>query len=163
MDNTTEAELVGSTYTSSGALTVEATDNSSITSVGGGIGVSVSGTKTNLGFGLAIASNQIDGDVRAAITDSDVFAPTGVTVSASGKGDLTVTATSAPTINALTIAGAIAPSISDGKGLRLAGAGAGAGNTIHTDVTAAIEGASTVTRPESAVTVKALDNATIIA
>src|SRR5262249_32595130 len=81
MDNTTEAELVNSTYTSNGSLTVEATDSSSIYSVGGAVGAAVGGGGTNLGIGLAIAYNEIDGGVLAAITDSEVFAQTGVTVS----------------------------------------------------------------------------------
>ncbi len=144
------------------AVSVHAVNNATIYSDGGGVSLIIaSGVATsanNLSVGLSVALNSIDTDTLAFIDNSPI----------DSSGDIAVLAELTPTIDALTIAGALAVS-SGGTGsvLNLAGAGAGAKNSItgkthafiiDTDPTSA---AGIVTRNGGNVSVDAIDKSRI--
>ena len=141
--NTTEAAIEnGSTVTTLGvgSVTLTATDTSKITADGGGVGIGVAsgGQKSGTSFaiGISVAINDIENNIHALIDESTV----------TSGGNVALTAASTPTIQALTIGGAVAVGSSNQKsGFAFSGAGAGSGNTIKNTIEAAIKNGSTVT------------------
>ncbi len=160
--NTTEAAIEnGSTVTTLevGSVTLTATDTSQITADGGGVGVAYASGGQNSGtsfaIGISVAINDIGNNIYALIDDSTV----------TSGGNVSLTAASTPTIQALTIGGAVAVGSSNQKtGFAFSGAGAGSGNTIRNTAEAAIRNGSTVTTTGAgAVLLTATDASTITA
>ena len=143
IDNTVEAAILSgsqATTTGTGKVALTATDTSKITADAGGVAVGfASGGKkggTSVSIGISVAINEIGNEIYALVDDSTVFS----------GGNVELTATSTPTIDALTIGGAVAAGASSkDKAFSFAGAGAGSGNTIKNTTEAAIQNGSTVT------------------
>ena len=124
-----------------GAVTVSASDTSSIqatvAAVAATVAISTSSSGTGVAIGASLAHNRIsdgtdlgDGSVNAYIATSDVTA-----------GQISVTAQSQQAISALVAAGSVAISGGDSTGLAVSGAGAVALNEINLSVNASIDGA----------------------
>ena len=164
----------GSSVTSDGTVTVEATDEdgtdqSYIQADAGGVAISAvlaskGSTTVNVTFGISVAVNDIENTVEALVDDSSVTA----------DGAIDLDANSSIEIDALSIAGTLSANISAQQGslpIAVAGAGAGSGNVIDNTVSATIENGSTVTVrprvdatvPPAGVTLSATDDATITA
>ena len=109
---------------SASSVALAARDTSNIDALTGAAAVAVSlgGVAASLAIGVAVAINEIDTDVAAGIEDADA----GVR---STSGDITITATSLPTIDAISAAAAVAAAIGGGA-LAFSGAGVYAGNVI---------------------------------
>jgi hypothetical protein len=142
------------------ALNINASDESSITANGGGIGVAVGagGSAGGLGasLGFAAATNDVTTVVRATIVASEVTA-----------SSLAVIATEEAEIRALTIGGAVGVGAGGGAGVGVGAAGAGSRNTIRTTVEAGLFGSGanrTIANIGSGgITILAQDESTIIA
>ncbi|HEY7759786.1 MAG TPA: hypothetical protein VIA64_10275 [Burkholderiales bacterium] len=150
-----EALIQSSTVDAGGAVTLTATDASTITADAGGGALALAGGQgggVGASVGISAASNDIDNSVRAILDDATL---TGVT-------DITLLASSTAKIKALTIAGSVAAAGGAGGGGVFAGAGAGSGNTIDGSIEALIRKGSDVTATGQ-VTLSAKDNSTITA
>ena len=158
VESTSEAIVgAGSTITStSGSITVRATDDSDVTADAGGVALAWAKAKgdTNVTatFGVAFAINEIRSTARAEVHDA-------VLVSAV---DIIVEADSSPEIDALAVAGSLAAGTGGSQAnsiITLAGAGAGAGNTIINTVSAIVTGS--ILEAEGGVLVRAHDDSDI--
>ena len=127
-----------------GAVTVQATDTSSIdatvAAVAASVSFSTSGSGTGVAIGVSLAHNRIsngtdlgDGSVNAYIAQSPIFA-----------GTINVASSSQQSISALTAAAAVTLSGGDESGLGV-GAGAVALNEINLSVNASIDGSASDT------------------
>ncbi len=147
--DTSDAHISGSpdiTTTAVGpdSLDVTAVDTSTIQALAGGVGIAVSTGTLGLAAGVSVASNEIGNTTEAYVDNSTVTA----------AGDLNLTATSMPTIRALTIGVAVAVAVSDeAGGVAGSGAGAGSGDTVHDTILAYINN-STVTSSAGAIQVE---------
>ncbi|MFO7617339.1 MAG: hypothetical protein R6V75_08800, partial [Bacteroidales bacterium] len=160
--NTIEAAIRnGSTVTTTGAgaVILTAADTSTITADAGGVAIAIASggqsSGTALSIGISVAVNEIGNDVYAVTDDSAVIS----------GGNVVLSATSASTIDALSIGGAVSVGASSqATGFAFAGAGAGSGNTIRNTIEAAIRNGSTVTTTGAgAVILTAVDASAIIA
>ncbi|HEV3085266.1 MAG TPA: hypothetical protein VGY66_36260, partial [Gemmataceae bacterium] len=159
--NRTEAHISGAsnvttTKGGSDSLDVTSQDTSTIQVLAGGVGIAIA-TETPVGIaaGVSVASNEIF-DTNLAYIDSS---------SVHSAGDVSLTATSTPTIKALTIGVAIAGTAVEG-GFAGSGAGAGSGNTVGNTVEAYISNSGTGTLgvyAGGAVNLTATDSPTILA
>jgi hypothetical protein len=150
----------------SGSVTVVAdVDDASIVAVAGGVafGVATSqkaGATAGAG-GAAFALNKIETTAAARIGDIVVTTST----ADGGTGDVTVRSHSDAEIRSYAIGGAVAGAGGGGAGgsWAIAGAGAFTFNDIARDVTASIDGTSSITTPGSSrVIVAAVDESTIV-
>ena len=122
----------------------------------GGFGLAASGGKdssTSIAVGISFAINEITNSLSAVIDNASMTT----------ENDISVTSTSAVTIDALTIGGAGAVATGSGTDLAFAGAGAGSGNTIENTIEAAVKNNSTINANNNALTLTATDTSTIIA
>ncbi len=164
--NTVEASIKASTIDPGGAVTVRASDASTIISDAGAAAISLAGGNGGGvagAVGVSVASNRIgntpiggvlrDHRIRALIEGSAIGTP------ADKAHAVTVTATSTATIDALAVAGAAAGSTGAG-GVAFGGAGAGAGNTTKAIVEALVrDGTSIATASGGDVTLDASNSA----
>ncbi|MFO0928938.1 MAG: hypothetical protein U0736_18270 [Gemmataceae bacterium] len=160
--NRVESSIIdGSTITTTtGGVTVTATDRSVILADAGGIAITIrkgnqaSGSGVTGSVGASAAINDIATAVTARIYTSSVIA----------AGDVLVTANSSPKIRALTIGAAGGVTISGGQGFSaaFAGAGSGSGNQVANTVQALIVG-STVDSTGGQLRVTATDASVIYA
>ncbi|MDG1896561.1 MAG: hypothetical protein P8J37_16785, partial [Fuerstiella sp.] len=135
------AEIVGDGATGiiGDAISVRASDTSTINaltgaaSIAGGFG----GAGVAASIGVAIAYNDIDNDITAAIRNANSVVET-------RTGALTVSATDAATISSTTTAASLALAIG-GIAASVSGAGADATNVILTDTNAYISGSKIAT------------------
>ena len=140
-----------------GAVTMMASDASTITANGGGLGIAVSdssgGTAVGATVGESAALNTVTDTVYATIDNSDVSAT---------NGDIGLSASGMSKIWALTVGGSIGVGVSSQSAGAGAAAGAGSGNGVTDDVEAAIEDSSTATTITSGdVTLSAMDGSSI--
>jgi len=138
--STVKATIVtnSSVQSSGGAVTLSATDDSTINADAGGMAVAVAGAGGGAGAGSvggSVAHNDIAGTVIASIDGS--------TVSAAGSVELA--ATENARIDAWTMAGAVAISGAGGGSFSGAGAGADSTNTIRNTVEALVRNNGSVT------------------
>ncbi len=154
--DTSDAHISGSpeiNTTTAGAdsLDVEAGDSSTIQALAGGVGIAISTGTIGIAVGVSVAVNDIGNTIEAYVDGSAV----------TSAGDVNVTATSNPTIKALTIGVAVAAALSSNAGgVAGSGAGAGSGDTVRNTVLAYING-SHVTSTAGAIEANATDNALI--
>ncbi|MEY2518222.1 MAG: large repetitive protein, partial [bacterium] len=140
---------------------VRATDSAQIFAIAGGLALSIAkggtGKATAISAGVAIAVNTITGSTEALVESSEI------TWADAADGALSVQATSSGSIQAFTVAGALAAAVAkqSGSGVGAAGAGSGSVNRINADTTATVR-SSTVTTA-GAVTVLAKNDSKIIA
>ncbi|MGO8902052.1 MAG: beta strand repeat-containing protein [Isosphaeraceae bacterium] len=159
INDSATAIITGSEVTSDGAVNVAANDQSVIVAIAGTFSLSAWSKGVSAGGGASVAINTVGqsspDEVYAEIINSTVKAP---------QNEVSLTATSAPSITTITAAGAGSGSTGSGEGDSLAGAagaadplntnfaisgaGAGSGNKINTDVLAEISD-STVTTSSS--------------
>ena len=168
------SSTLGTSLAPLGAVTVQATDTSSIhatvAAFAAAVSVSLESSGTAVAIGASLAHNRIsdgtdlgNGSVDAYIATSNINA-----------GAIAVTATSQQTITALTAAAALALSGGDNSGLGVSGAGAVALNEINLNVNASIDGshddtaglpgintAATYSIASTGVTVSAADTSSI--
>jgi hypothetical protein len=148
--NTVDASILnGADVDALGNISLSATDSSTITSDSGAVAVALAfGSKNAIAaaIGISIANNDINNQIQATITGS------GTTVDAA-TGGVDLTATSTATIDALTIAGALAAAAGSG-GISL--------NDMATDVDAAIALGASV-KGLSSIDLKAQDTSSITA
>ena len=144
-----------SVTTTSGDVTLTATDTTEIEANAGGFALalskSTSGQAASLAVGGSFAVNKIDSTVNADIDDSDL----------TSGGDVKLTATGAATISALTLAGAASAGLGSGTGMSFSGAGAGAVNKTRTNTRARIRNGARATANSGSVKVTAKDRSTI--
>ena len=142
--NTIEAAVRGSSLTTTGDVSLEAEDDSSIDAIAGSVAVSIAAGQDStvaVGLGLSITINEVANHVLAIVDDSD-----------DAGGDVTLTAESSAEIQAKAIGAAVSVSASSGNTPIAVGAtGTGADNRITNTIRAAIED----TVPVSANTVQA--------
>ena len=144
IENTVKAYVDnGSTVTARGGdVSIAATDTSSITAGGGGLAVGV-GVGTTIGVaaavGFAAASNDVDNDVEAYVSDSQV-SDTGYNV--------TICAKETATLVAITAGGAVAVGVGTIAGAA-SGAGGNATNTVSNTVEAYLEKSADVSTTTS--------------
>ena len=125
----------GTHSVTSGGVHVEADDTALIKSLSAAAAVSATLAGSNavsVSIGLSIAGNTIVDPVAAYIT--------GVTALDAGTGAVTVSSTENQTINALSIAAAIAIAIGGSNAVAIGGGGASAVNVISADSAAYISG-----------------------
>ncbi len=132
--DTSEAFISGSpnvSTTAAGAdsVNVTAVDTSTIEAAAGGVGIAVSTNLVGLAVGVSVAVNEIFNTTQAYVAGSHV----------TSAGDVNLTATSSPTIEALTIGVAVAVTIGEEGGVAGSGAGAGSGDTVQNSVLAYID------------------------
>ena len=136
--NTTDAHISGSpgiSTTAAGAdsLDVTAVDTSTIKALAGGVGIAISSSGVlGLAAGVSVASNEIENTTEAYVDSSHV----------NSAGDVNLTATSTPMIEALTIGVAVAAATGGLGGIAGSGAGAGSGDTVEDTVKAYIDNSS---------------------
>ena len=150
--NTADAHISGSTgiSTTSGNITIESKDTSTIRALAGGIGVAVSGGLA-AAIGVSAGVNEIRNTTKAYIDNSSVTAATGLSLTADAK----------QTIEVLTVGGAVAVA---GEGVGIAAAGAGSGNTVDNDVLAYITnsgGSKEIKANSGSIALTAKDESTI--
>ena len=149
------------TLTGTAPASITASDTSAIFAIAGsaafGIRYGGSGGSGNVSIGAAVAINTIDNSVKAQVVNVPTFTT---------PGGLTMSATEAAGIEAITIGVAGTVTSGSGGGVAFAGAGSGSGNTITTDTEATIT-ASTVDATGSGsggpVSLTATDNSSILA
>ncbi len=156
-----EAYINGTTSNvtaSDGAVTVTATDSTSISSTGGGVAIAA-GLTTGVGIaaaaGVAVLQNTMNNHILAYVD--------GATVTAT-NGNVHIEADENVTIDSISAGGAA--SIAVGSGAAVAGAGAGANttNNLTNTVEAYVTGGASITTKESGdVIVKADDNPNVSA
>ncbi|MCX7200707.1 MAG: hypothetical protein NTW37_22665, partial [Proteobacteria bacterium] len=136
----------GTTGIVADAVTLSASDTSSITSLAGAasLAAALGGTGgISVSVGAAIARNTITSAVEAYIKDADGLASSttdaGVTASA---GAISVSATETATINAIAAAASLAAGIGGTTGIAVSGAGADAANVILTRTNAYAQGST---------------------
>jgi hypothetical protein len=142
-----------SSVTAGGQVKVKAEDDSSITAAAGAGALSIvggSGTKVGVGLSFSIAVNDILDSATAVIDSSTV----------SGASGVSLDATTAASIDAVTVAGSLAGAFGAGANLAFVGVGAGSINTIADTTEARITGGG-VTATTGAVQVHAADDASI--
>ena len=141
-----------------GPVSITATDNTVITSSGGGVAISAGigvGVGGALALGVAVVTNTVDNHVLAYVDGSSVTA-TG--------GDVKIESTENVTITSVSAGGAA--SIAGGSTVAVAGAASGANTTNNLDnfVEAYLQGGATITTTTSGdVIVKATDTPNITA
>ena len=136
--NRVAAEIIDSTVTATGAVTVTALDEATIHADAGGIAIAIrkgdqtSGGGVTASVGTSVAINDVVTDVTARVASSAI----------TSLGDVNITADSRPKIRALTIAGAGGIGAGGGSGVAvgLAGAGSGSGNAVTNTVQALVVG-----------------------
>ena len=151
---------IGQSGAATGALSVLATDSSTINATVAAASAAVSFSSQNataVGIGASLAHNRIGdgtdtgaGAVTAAIDDSAVFA-----------GAVDVSATSSETVDALVLAASVAISGSSQAATGFTGAGAFAFNEIALDIGATIDGGAVDPLSSAGVSVAAADTSTI--
>ncbi|WP_370312902.1 LEPR-XLL domain-containing protein [Sagittula sp.] len=156
VDNEVLAEVgADSEIATTGALSIQAADNSDITSDSGGVAFALStgqsqGGTTAGSVGASVAVNDITQTIRATVTDTPITAAS-VDMDAINNAE----------VDTLTIAGSAAVSNSS---TAFGGAGSGSGNYIDATTIASISnpsGVQVVSAAGGAVSVNALDNAKI--
>ncbi len=148
----------GSTVTAGGSVSIDATDNSSITAGGGGIAVAVGiGAGVFAGglafaAGFAVATNNIQNSVLAYVSDSSVSAT---------DNNVSVAAVETSSMTAVTVGGAVSIGVGAGIGAGIAVAiGVGySSNTSDNTVEAYLtDGAQVTTNTGGNVTLTATDS-----
>ena len=158
--STTKAHATNSAIVAGGAVTIEATDTSTIQSL------IVAAAVGSLSIGGAKAENHLIGwDSEGKQTNAQVLAylkNTPINEVATGThGALTLTATSNQTINANVIAGSVGFTAGFDNSAALSGAGSDAVNKIAVEVKAYIDGTSAI--HATALTLTATEKSTITA
>ncbi len=153
--NTSDAHISGSSNVSTTAagadsLDVTAVDTSTIRALAGGVGIAVGTGTVGLAAGVSVAVNAIGNTTLAYVDTSHV----------NSAGDVNITATGSPTIEAITIGVAVAVNASGEGGVAGSGAGAGSGDTVQNTVLAYINN-SGVSSSAGAIAVSATDKPTI--
>ncbi len=157
-------QVTGDGIHAGGPARLAATDTSRVEVLAGGLALAWGAGSTKEqdapapvaggSVGVAIAINSIHNDVHAFVDDATLTA----------AGDVSITATSAPTIYAFTLGGSLSAGEGDEGGFTIAAAGAGSGNDIHNTIKAAIENGSTVITADGAsVSLAATDNSRVTA
>ena len=134
---------------------VNAEDASTIYSDGGGVALLISRgaqNPTNIGIGIGVAINLIEGDTKAFIENATVTA---------SAGNVVINALYAPKIDALTIGGAGAVTLSNSDSTNITGAGAGAKNVILSGGAQAYASNTAVFAANNALIVNATDHSDI--
>jgi hypothetical protein len=159
INSTIEALIVDSTVTTtSGDLSLTATDGSRVNADAGAGAVAVAAggdsAQTAIAVGAAAAVNEITTTARAAILDIDGVADVIIVAGAAN-----LNATSTADIDAFTLGIAGTLTAGDSTGVGIAGAGSGSGNSVTNTIEAAVRGSTLVTG--AAVRLEAQDNSTI--
>ena len=154
--NTSDAHISGSpniTTTAAGAdgVDVTAKDTSGIFALAGGVGIAISTGVVGIAIGVSVAVNVIGNTTVAYVDGSHVNA----------AGDVNITATGTPTIEAITIGVAVAVNASGEGGVAGSGAGSGSGDTVQNTVLAYINN-SVVSANPGAIAVSATDSPYIL-
>ncbi len=137
---------------------MEASDNElRISGVGGGVAASISrsstGSSTAAGVGASVVLNEIDRDLQAYVTDSDLRV----------AGDFKVEANSAAEITALAIAGALAGAFGAKGKTAFGAAGSVTINTIRGGTNSNVRRSRVRTTDAGAVDITAADNSIVTA
>ena len=168
--STVEALVSSSAILADGTVTVTASDTSLIDAIAGSAGLAGAGgagAGVGVGFGISVADNRIgnvtiDGAARQNTVTAKILNSTVGSV-ARPSGAVLVEATATSTIDAWTVAGALAGAGGAGGGVGAAGSGARSENSIATMISAEVVGGTLRTKAGSAVTVHAKDDSTIVA
>ena len=139
------------------SISVTATDAAVIWSIAGAVAIAAAFAGTGsaaISIGVAIALNEIDNSVLAAIDDAVA------TANGSGAaGTIQIAASETATIQSLTAAASLAAAASAFAGVAVSGAGAFASNVITTETVASADGSSLIAN--GAISVTATDTSTI--
>ncbi|MCO6455093.1 MAG: choice-of-anchor D domain-containing protein [Pirellulaceae bacterium] len=147
IQNTAQASAAGDAI-------VSATDTSSITNnaVAGSLAISGSaGFSGSLGISAALATNTIQNTVQAHVDNA--------TLTTTSGGDVTISATSTPSIDALAVAASVSVSVSLAAAA-VSGVGASSDNTVANTVEAAVTSGGQVTA-DGSLAISASDHASL--
>ena len=152
---TVEAEVLGTSSVTSSGLTISATDNSSIYSNAGGIGLAVATSGTGgagIAVGAASGTNNITNTVTALVLNSTITTTHAFSLQATSTADIT----------SISWGVAITASLGQG-GFSASGSGAGAYNTIANTIQAGITGGTITagTLPTDSLSLSATDQSQI--
>ena len=145
----------GATGIEAKSATLTATDSSKIKADAGAASIAVAAASTtggSLSIGVAVASNLISNEVEAFVNNADNAFKTNI-------GAILISATSSPTIDAVSVAASIAVGAAGTTGVGISGAGAAAINTILTKTNAYIKDSEVTSA--GAVTLSASNTSTI--
>ena len=145
----------GATGIEAKSATLTATDSSKIKADAGAASIAVAAASTtggSLSIGVAVASNLISNEVEAFVNNADNAFKTSI-------GAILISATSSPTIEAVSVAASIAVGAAGTTGVGISGAGAAAINTILTKTNAYIKNSEVTSA--GAVTLSASNTSTI--
>nr|WP_293778378.1 DUF4347 domain-containing protein [uncultured Oxalicibacterium sp.] len=159
--NTVSASIKNSNGTksvSASGISLSASDSSTIRAYGGGLAVAGSGggaAGVGVSLGIAAATNKIGNTIDATIDNADVT---------STAGNLSLSAVSGATVEAITVGGAIAGTGGGAAGVGVGAAGAGSGNEIANTVKAVVRNNAVVKTVTSGnMSLSASDTSTITA
>ncbi|MBD2516808.1 DUF4347 domain-containing protein [Nostoc sp. FACHB-973] len=150
IDNTIEASIQNNAdVDASGAVSLTATDNSTIVADAGGVAVALAFGKS-VSVGAALATNTTNNTTKATIDSSPVVA-----------NSVALSANSTANIDAFTLGAALSVATGSGGGITGSGAGSSSNNTITNTIEASINNTNNVTANTGSVTLSATDNSTI--
>ena len=150
-----DSEVITAGSATTPGLRVNAENDSVIYSDGGGVALLISQgaqSPTNIGIGIGVAINLVEGETKSFVENSTVTA---------SAGNVLVNAVYAPKIDALTIGGAGAVTTSNGDSTNITGAGAGAKNVILSGGAIAYASNSSITATNNSFIVSATDHSDI--
>ncbi|BAS59688.1 hemagglutinin/hemolysin-like protein [Leptolyngbya boryana NIES-2135] len=159
IDNSTKAYIANSTTTISGAITVSATDDSTLHADAGGaalaIAIKPSSNAASVSAGAGLSYNDVTNMVSAYVDKSTLTA----------SGNVAITAASTGTIDSFALGAAAAVSTNASwLAMSLSGAGAGANNDIETTISAYVTNGSSITTSNSGtISISATDDSDITA
>ena len=173
-----ETSLVNSsnlTTTNFGDISLAATDSSKITADGGGVAISLARGDPDASYGASTSAGS--GSVGASVSTNTIgksdserhqvraFVDNSSTLNAAGS--VSITATSSPTIESLSIAGGLALTSAE-TSLAMSGTGAASYNNIYVETIASAGDATSIANTGTgkilagnSITIRARDNATI--
>ncbi|WP_392533892.1 DUF4347 domain-containing protein [Nostoc sp. C117] len=155
IDNTIEASIKNNAdVDASGAVSLTATDNSTIVADAGGVAVALalSSQPNNVAIsvGAALATNTVSDTTKATIDGSPVVG-----------NSVALSANSTANIDAFTLGAALSGGTGAGGGVTGSGAGSSSNNTISNTIEASINNTNNVTADSGSVTLSAIDTSTI--
>ncbi|MBD2412394.1 hypothetical protein FACHB389_10860 [Nostoc calcicola FACHB-389] len=155
IDNTIEASIKNNAdVDASGAVSLTATDNTTIVADAGGVAVALalSSQPNNVAIsvGAALATNTVSDTTKATIDGSPVVG-----------NSVALSANSTANIDAFTLGAALSGATGNGGGVTGSGAGSSSNNTISNTIEASINNSNNVTADSGSVTLSAIDTSTI--
>ena len=161
----TEANIVDSKVSVTGEVSVTANDTVTVDAIAGVISLDVSYSKGGVSpsFGVAVAVNSVEGVGNEDVNKIGSFVTASINDSTVSAASVTITATGAPTLEAVSAAGAgsIDAGASESANVGIDGAGAGSSNTMSGAIQALVTNNSSVTTNTGTVGLSSTDTSSL--